>query len=112
MPNYSILRTTSWCFIAVFIALQNLWILRYVRNYETSLTFLEPFARTEFAALLEHFAAGWGGPAIVFALLGLSLSKDDKSVDSSSRQKESFQLLGIVTFVAIAYLTAGKALVS
>lgn len=105
MPNYQLLRNTSCFFIAIFVALQSLWIVRYVRKYDTDLSFLESFARTEFAALLEHVAAGWGIPALVFALLGLQMSKDKKSLDAGSAIKEAFLILGFVTMTAILYLS-------
>ncbi|TLS16967.1 MAG: hypothetical protein FDZ72_16585 [Betaproteobacteria bacterium] len=103
-PDYRFLRRVSWLSIYVFVALQALWIVRCVRKGDLDIPFLLPFAKLEISVLLEHFAAGWGLPALASAAIALALSSPAHLAKNPSWFKQSLVITYVGLGAAILYL--------
>lgn len=103
-PDYSQLRKISWVTIFVFLALQLLWIVRFVRVGNLQIRFLKPFSEMEISVLLEHFVAGWGVPALASAIVALLLSRPSWLAKNHSWYRQSLFITYFGLAVAVSYL--------
>ena len=103
-PDYRLLRKISRVSIAIFVALQTLWIVRLVRNGVFHIPLLESFSQLEFSVLLEHFVAGWGIPALASALIALALSAPAHLAKNPHWHKQSLVITYVGLGAAVLYL--------